>query len=223
VSDQEISDEELTDVSLRLRIRHGGVLCIPVREGEWASAVASLQAAREREKALWRLLDDASRWLYDWTYKSGREPTTADTKRWLRAADELERLSVADAPPEPVTGEERETRSEKRTHLPSIRSGDEESPGWAITCECGWRCHAALDISVALYGEHMQIVTEYKLQESTKEIVRLAEHYHLHLAAIASGREEHSCAGGWSCPICIARRALEREPKEGDPDEFESH
>ena len=56
MSDQEISDEELAEISLRPRIRHGGELCIPVTEWEWASTVASLHSARERLVAVeaWR-------------------------------------------------------------------------------------------------------------------------------------------------------------------------
>ena len=51
-------------------------------------------------------------------------------------------------------------------------------------------------------------------EERAEKAEALAEHYHLHLAAIASGREEHSCAGDWSCPVCVARRALEPGPVE---------
>ena len=53
--------------------------------------LGALRAAREREEALWGLLDEASCWLHDWLYTGRGAPI--EVGPWLRRYDKLERLT----------------------------------------------------------------------------------------------------------------------------------
>ena len=83
-------------------------------------------------------------------------------------------------------------------HFPYARY-DREEPWWSVMCKCGWRSpsFSLLNNAIDMYGEHREAANEHNLQEEIKQLALLAEHYDLYLAAIASGREEHSCAGDW--------------------------